>query len=80
MRKALHVVNELDVLFGESINLRNMFDSICVSGEDMLTTAKLIPLCQTRWTVRMKAVSTALDKYRQVLETLREMNKNIFRQ
>ena len=75
MRKALHAVNELGVLFGESINLRNKFDSICVSGEDMPTTAKLRPLCQTRWTVRMKAVSTALDKYQQVLETLREVSE-----
>ena len=44
MRKALHAVNELGVLFGESINLRNKFDYICVSGEDMPTTAKLRPL------------------------------------
>ena len=44
MRKALQAVNELDVLFGESINLKNMFDSICVSGEDMPITAKLRPL------------------------------------
>ena len=44
MRKALQAVNELDVLFGESINLKNVFDSICVSGEDMSITAKLRPL------------------------------------
>ena len=37
MRKALQAVNELDVLFGESINLRNKFDSICLSGEDIPT-------------------------------------------
>ena len=66
IRNALHAVNELGVLFTDSIKLRGKFEVICQSGN--ISTSKLRPLCPTRWTFRLQAVSAVLDQYSEVLQ------------
>ena len=75
IRNALHAVNELGVLFTESIKLRSKFEDIC-SQSGGVSPTKLRPLCPTRWTVRLQAVSAVLDQYPEVLGALQETSES----
>ena len=75
VRNALHVVNEVGKLFGESSRFRAKFDDICAGNEGapIINVQKLRPLCPTRWTVRLSAVDAVLSRYAEVLQALEEL-------
>ena len=72
--KAVQNVNELGVLFKDSIHFRTKFQDVCSEAE-RTPNAKLRPLCPTRWTARLAAVSTTLDMYGEVIRALEAMAK-----
>ena len=71
IRNALYNVNEVGCLFSESLKFREKFSELCIS--ENVSPNKLRPLCPTRWTVRLQAVDTALERYDEVLSTLEEL-------
>ena len=75
VRDELQVVNELGVLFSQSMPVRNAFSKI-IAESDVGRRAymQIRPLCPTRWLVRVKAVTSLLSQYESVLACLEEMS------
>jgi hypothetical protein len=74
IRDALAVVQELGALFSTSSNTRASFNEI--SQQSGLSTTKIKPLCPTRWLVRVKAITSLLDQYSLVLDTLNKIGQS----
>lgn len=80
VRDALQVVNELGVLFAQSIITRNKFKDVTTTSEEGAepgpsTFHQIRPLCPTRWLVRVKAIEAVVLQYSSVLKCLDELAK-----
>jgi hypothetical protein len=75
VRNALQVLNDLGVLFSQSIVARSTFSAIVDTDFRSQHAKQIRPLCPTRWLVRVRAIECLLTQYPQVLECLDELDK-----
>lgn len=75
MCDALSLVKGVSNIILESSKRRNMYCNIVLGSSDeeahRLHCSNLLPLCPTRWAVRVKAIARFLQNYQRVLETLK---------
>ena len=77
VRDALAVVQELGSLFSISSNVRVTFRLIAQQTENSgQFTRKLKPLCPTRWLVRVNAITTLLQQYSVVMQSIKEIGQS----
>lgn len=71
IRDSLQWVHEAGTLFNMSGKFMTIFENAAKSGPGQYRTLK--PLCPTRWTVRHKAITSVIEQYPAVLESLEQM-------
>jgi len=74
VRETLQIVNEVGVLIRNSAKRTSIFSSFVQMHDMACSTPR--PLCPTRWTVRVAAISRVLDSYEVVLETLDDIGSS----
>lgn len=72
IRDALQVVNDLGVLFAQSIVARTKFKDLADPSASHFHQIR--PLCPTRWLVRVKAIQAVVTQYELVLQCLEELD------
>jgi hypothetical protein len=71
VRDAMSWLQELGSFYGSSIKYRQCFGAIAKSDGKTVSPA-LKPLCPTRWLMRTPAISSAIENYEAVLDSLQE--------
>jgi len=72
VRNTLQLVNEVGVLIRNSAKRLGQFRHFA-QMLDVFCSAPARPLCPTRWTVRVKAITDVIDSYQILLQTLEEI-------
>jgi len=73
VRNALSLVNELGVLMHQSGKSKAVLQNI-ISSVNPVSIEAIRPLCPTRWTIRVAAITTVLGQLRCLLDALNEIS------